>query len=141
MVDTSEGCVHRQLFLLQMNNVTWNEGATMIDPNIFDDIARKVCDAIPSGAKNLQKEVEKNIKAVMQGAFAKLDLVTREEFDVQVKVLSRTRAKLDELSEQITKYEQAGCQHAEKKAHKTKEKHAGQDKNKTKYEDHDDSKT
>jgi BMFP domain-containing protein YqiC len=77
----------------------------MINPRFIDDLARQISDSIPTGVKGLQADVEKNIHTLLQGAFAKLDLVTREEFDVQARVLARTREKLEELERQIAKLE------------------------------------
>jgi BMFP domain-containing protein YqiC len=78
----------------------------MLNPKIIDDLARQISNLVPSGVKDLQADVEKNIHTLLQGAFAKLDLVTREEFDVQSKVLARTRAKLEELERQVAELEQ-----------------------------------
>ena len=77
----------------------------MINPRFIDDLARQISDSIPAGVKGLQGDVEKNIHTLLQGAFAKLDLVTREEFDVQARVLARTREKLEELERQIAELE------------------------------------
>ena len=77
----------------------------MINPRFIDDLARQISDSIPAGVKGLQADVEKNIHTLLQGAFAKLDLVTREEFDVQARVLARTREKLEELERQIAELE------------------------------------
>lgn len=52
-------------------------------------------------------DIEKNVRAVLQGAFTKLDLVTREEFDVQSEVLARTRAKLEQLEAKVSALERA----------------------------------
>lgn len=73
-----------------------------MDPKIFDDIAKKLSEAMPSSVKHLQEELTKNFAAVLQTAFAKLHLITREEFDVQVRVLERTRSKLETLAKQVT---------------------------------------
>lgn len=73
----------------------------MIDPKILDDITRRVADAMPPAAKTLQQDMEKNLRSTVQSVFNRLELVTREEFDVQTKVLARTRAKVDELEKQI----------------------------------------
>lgn len=77
----------------------------MIDPKLFDDVASKLAGVIPQGAKDLQHDVEKNIKAILQSKLAKLDLVTREEFDVQSAVLLRTREKLEALEVRVTELE------------------------------------
>ncbi len=73
----------------------------MIDPKIFDDIAKKCGDALPPGVKNLRHELEKNLKAALQATFAKLNLVTREEFDLQVKLLTKSREQLAELEKRL----------------------------------------
>jgi BMFP domain-containing protein YqiC len=72
-----------------------------MDPKILDDLARRVSSALPPGLSELQHDVEKNIRAAIQSAFARLDLVTREEFDVQTGVLARTRSKLEDLERQV----------------------------------------
>jgi BMFP domain-containing protein YqiC len=77
----------------------------MLNPKFIDDLARQISDSIPTGVKGLQADVQKNIRTLLQGAFAKLDLVTREEFDVQSKVLARTREKLEALERQVTELE------------------------------------
>ena len=78
---------------------------TMLDPKLFDDLARRLSNALPTGVKDLQEDVEKNLRAVLQASLSKLDLVTREEFDVQSRVLARTREKLDKLEKSITALE------------------------------------
>ena len=78
----------------------------MLDPKHLDDLTQRLSSLIPQGVKNVQTDIEKNIRAVLQGAFAKMDLVTREEFDVQSAVLARTRAKLDALEKQVSALEQ-----------------------------------
>ena len=77
----------------------------MIDPKAFDDLAKRFVDAMPPGVRQFQAEMEKNLHAALQAAFAKLELVTREEFDVQQAVLVRTRTKLEELEKQVTELE------------------------------------
>lgn len=79
----------------------------MIDPKIFDDLAKKLSDAIPPGVKEVQKDLEHAFRTILQSTFSKLDLVTREEFDAQVRVLARTRAKLEALEQQVALLEGA----------------------------------
>ena len=69
----------------------------MIDLKAIDDLARRVSEMIPPGMRDAGAELEQNIKATLQAGLAKLDLVTREEFEVQRAVLLRTREKLDAL--------------------------------------------
>ena len=76
-----------------------------MDPKFFEDIAKKLNEAVPPGLKELKNDLEKNFKNILQSGFSKLDLVTREEFDVQVRVLARTRAKLTELEKQLGQLE------------------------------------
>ena len=78
-----------------------------LDPKLLDDLARKLADAVPPGLKDLKTDLERNFRAMLQTALGKLDLVTREEFDVQAGVLSRTRTKLEELSQRLAELETA----------------------------------
>jgi BMFP domain-containing protein YqiC len=78
----------------------------MFDPKIIDDIASKLTAAIPPGLNNLKEDMEKNFHAILQGGLGKLDLVTREEFEVQKAVLSKTRSKLEALEKSVAEMEQ-----------------------------------
>ena len=69
----------------------------MIDLKTIDDLARRLNDLVPPGLKDARADLEQNFKATLQAGLAKLDLVTREEFDVQRAVLLRTREKVEEL--------------------------------------------
>jgi len=69
----------------------------MIDLKAIDDLARRVSEMIPPGVREAGDELQQNVKATLQAGLAKLDLVTREEFEVQRAVLLRTREKLDAL--------------------------------------------
>lgn len=73
-----------------------------IDNKFLNDISEKLGSLI---ANSPLQDVEKNVKAVLGSAFTKLDLVTREEFDVQKEVLARTRAKLEALEARIAELE------------------------------------
>lgn len=77
----------------------------MIDPKAIDDLAKRFVEALPPGFRQFQADMEKNFHAALQTTFAKLELVTREEFEVQQSVLARTRAKLEELEKQLTNLE------------------------------------
>jgi len=76
-----------------------------LDPKILDDLAKKLADSVPAGLRELKADAEKNFRAVLQSVFAKLDLITREEFDVQSAVLSRTRERLEELAARLQELE------------------------------------
>ena len=77
----------------------------MLDNKVLDDIARRLSGAMPATAKAVQNDLEKNLRAATQVVFAKLDLVTREEFDVQRKVLARSREKIEQLEKQVAELE------------------------------------
>lgn len=68
----------------------------------FNDLQSKINQAIENSPA---KDIEKNVKSMMTQGFAKLDLVTREEFDVQAQVLSKTRAKLEALEARLAELE------------------------------------
>ena len=78
----------------------------MFDPKAIDDIASRLAGAIPPGLNNLKEDLEKTFHAILQGALGKLDLVTREEFEVQKMVLAKTRSKLENLEKRVTEMEQ-----------------------------------
>ena len=77
----------------------------MLDSKFIDDLARQISESIPSGIKDMQRDVEKNVHTLLQSAFARLDLVTREEFDTQTRVLARPREKLEQLEKIVAELE------------------------------------
>lgn len=72
--------------------------------NFFDDLQAKINHAIENSPA---KDIEKNMKAMLTQGFSKLDLVTREEFDVQTQVLAKARAKLEALEARVAELEAA----------------------------------
>lgn len=74
----------------------------------FEEITRQVLDSLPSDLSKIREDVEKNLKAGLQATFSRLELVSREEFDIQIELLSRTRALVEELEKKIDTLEQAG---------------------------------
>jgi hypothetical protein len=76
---------------------------TMLNAKLIDDITAKISEII---AASPARDIEKNLRALMTAAFAKMDLVTREEFDVQVELLKRTREKLEDLERRAGEIEQ-----------------------------------
>jgi BMFP domain-containing protein YqiC len=78
----------------------------MIDLKSIDELSRRLADSIPSGLQNFRDDFEKNIRAILQSTFAKMNLVSREEFDVQSAVLARTREKLSSLEAQVAQLEE-----------------------------------
>ena len=79
--------------------------SSMIDLDKLDDLARRLSSLVPPAMREGREELQQNFKAVLQGGLAKLDLVTREEFEVQRAVLLRTREKLDELQQTVADLE------------------------------------
>jgi BMFP domain-containing protein YqiC len=77
------------------------------DPKSLDELARKLADAVPPGLAALRNDLEQNFKAVLQGGLAKLDLVTRQEFDIQSGVLRRSRERLEELERRLAALEKS----------------------------------
>ncbi len=77
----------------------------MLDPKKLEDLAKQIADAVPPGVKNMAEEAEGKIKQVLQAQLSKLDLVTREEFDIQSQVLIKTRQKLEDMEARIAKLE------------------------------------
>ena len=77
----------------------------MFEPKFFDDLAARLQAAVPEGMRSLQQDVDRNVRAAVQSALNRLDLVTREEFEVQTKVLARTRAQLETLNTRVAQLE------------------------------------
>lgn len=75
--------------------------ALMTKTHFLKDLASQLTDALPSHVSTFKKDFEKNCHAILTKAFTKFDLVTREEFDTQTKVMIRTRKKLEELESHI----------------------------------------
>lgn len=73
--------------------------------DFLKNLVDQLTDALPSQLGSLKKDFEKNCQRVLNRAFSKLELVTREEFDTQSKVLLRTRKKLEELEKQLKEIE------------------------------------
>ena len=69
----------------------------------IDEISNKLISILPSGVKTLEKELQQQFSEILNAAFTRLNLITREEFDVQVKVLARTREKVEQLQTEIEK--------------------------------------
>jgi len=80
---------------------------TMLDPKLFEDFSQRLSTLM---AGTPAADLEKNVKAMLSGFFTKLDLVTREEFDVQAQVLARTRSKLEALEARVTALENPPAQ-------------------------------
>jgi BMFP domain-containing protein YqiC len=79
----------------------------MIDAKILDDLAAQLAGSVPSGIQLLQDDLKRNLRATLEANLSKLDLVTRNEFDVQSAVLLRTREKLEQLEREVAQLEHA----------------------------------
>ncbi|WP_047609180.1 ubiquinone biosynthesis accessory factor UbiK [Rahnella aquatilis] len=77
----------------------------MIDPKKIEQIARQVHESMPKGIREFGEDAEKKIRQVLQAQFSRMDLVNREEFDVQTQVLLRTREKLAVLEQRLAALE------------------------------------
>jgi len=75
------------------------------DDNFFENLTKKLADAVPENVKTLRHDMEKNFRQIIHSVFAKMDLITREEFDIQVMVLSKARGKIEKLEEKIKELE------------------------------------
>jgi BMFP domain-containing protein YqiC len=78
----------------------------MINAKKIEEIAKQVTDSIPPSLKNMANDFEDKAKSVLQSKLAQLDVVTREEFDVQTQVLIKTRAKISELETKLAELEE-----------------------------------
>jgi BMFP domain-containing protein YqiC len=71
----------------------------------IDELARQLANAVPKNLRALGKDLEKNFRALLLAGFERMDLVTREDFDLQAAVLERTREKLEALEDRIARLE------------------------------------
>jgi BMFP domain-containing protein YqiC len=78
---------------------------SLFNANGLDELARRLADSVPASLRSFGRELEDNFKAVLQAQLGKLDLVTRQEFDVQTAVLARTREALAMLEARIKELE------------------------------------
>lgn len=78
-----------------------------INDSRLEDLIRKTLAYLPEDMTKTRQDIEKNLKSGLQASLARMDLVTREEFDTQAELLSRTRAALDELEKKLDELEQA----------------------------------
>lgn len=77
----------------------------MLDPKLLDDLSRRVADGMPRGLQMLQADLQRNLRTTLEAALGKLNLVTREEFEIQQAVLQRTREKLAALEARVAALE------------------------------------
>ncbi|KKC97907.1 MULTISPECIES: ubiquinone biosynthesis accessory factor UbiK [Photobacterium] len=77
----------------------------MFDPKKLEQVAKQIQEAMPQPVKALGQDVEQKVRQTIQAQLSKLDVVNREEFDVQTQVLLRTRQKLNELEQKVAQLE------------------------------------
>ncbi|SJL83600.1 ubiquinone biosynthesis accessory factor UbiK [Vibrio palustris] len=77
----------------------------MFDPKKLEQLAKQIHDSMPQPVKELGADVDSKVRQVIQGQLGKLDVVSREEFDVQTQVLLRTRQKLTEMEQKVADIE------------------------------------
>lgn len=77
----------------------------MFDPKKLEQVAKQIQDVMPQPVKELGNDVEQKVRQVIQAQLGKLDVVNREEFDVQTQVLLRTRQKLNDLEQKMAELE------------------------------------
>lgn len=77
----------------------------MEEKRTLDDLVKRLGELLPSGIGEMRSDLEKNFKSVLHSAFQRMDLVTREEFDVQRAVLAKTREKVEALEAQLDQLE------------------------------------
>lgn len=78
---------------------------SFLNSSALDDLARRLADAVPDSVRSFGRDLESNFKAVLQANLSKLDLVSRNEFDVQAGVLARTQATLTSLEARVKELE------------------------------------
>jgi hypothetical protein len=83
----------------------------MIDPKTLDALVTKIAEGLPAGFGQLHEDLRNNLHAAVSAALARMDLVTREEFDVQSAVLARTREKLTALEAKVSALERNPGEH------------------------------
>ncbi len=74
-------------------------------PKMIEDFAKTLLESIPPGMKKFQEDLEKNVKAAAQTTFSKMELVTREEFDIQQTLITRLQTRVVELEAQLRQLE------------------------------------
>ena len=77
----------------------------MENRDFIQDLSRRLAAALPDSARTLRDDAERNLRGVLDTAFERMELVTREEFDAQAEVLARTRTKLEELERRVAELE------------------------------------
>jgi len=77
----------------------------VIEPKNIDELTQKLISSLPEGISELQRDAKRNMQQILQSYLNKMNLVSREEFEVQSAVLARTRSKLEALEKQVAELE------------------------------------
>lgn len=77
----------------------------MLDPKVFDDLSRRIADGLPRGLQDLQGDMQRNLRSGLEAALRQMNLVSRDEFEIQQAVLQRTREKLEALEARVAALE------------------------------------
>lgn len=88
----------------ERSRITYRRAAVMDNLGI-DDIAKKLFEGLPEAARTMRRDLESNFRAVLQANLGKLDLTPRSEFDVQAKLLERTRTRLEQMELRVATLE------------------------------------
>ncbi len=88
------------------SRILTKKGIHMRKTDTLDTLIDRILAGLPSGLEHLGRDAEHNLRAALQSALRKMDLVTREEFDIQREVLARTRARLESLEKQVKDLEE-----------------------------------
>ncbi|CAA2929840.1 ubiquinone biosynthesis accessory factor UbiK [Arsenophonus endosymbiont of Bemisia tabaci] len=80
----------------------------MLDAKKIEQVVRQIKDTFPQGIGDLGEDLDKKLRAILQSQLGKLDLVSREEFDIQTQVLLRTREKMAQMEKRIEQLEKNG---------------------------------
>ena len=98
-------CLLRDFFLYSCDYLMYSRRRAMLKPKHLDELSRRVLEHLPDGLSAAHDDMRQNFRAAVGAAVQRMDLVTREEFDVQAGVLRRTREKLEALEARVAALE------------------------------------
>jgi BMFP domain-containing protein YqiC len=98
-------CARRCVTRVQKGGQFREIGMSFLNSNGLDELARRLAESVPESVRAFGRDLEGNFKAVLQAQLSKLDLVSRQEFDVQAAMLERTQAKLSAMEARLKEIE------------------------------------
>lgn len=101
----SKRCFSRQRLQMRLAFLAALRYQTAMADESIENLARKLAESMPEGLRSVREDLENNFRSVLRASLSKLDLVTREEFEVQEAVLLRTREKLEALEARLDEFE------------------------------------